>query len=62
MTELLHPARVLQLAAVLVPPLAVLPFIQLGGGQDVQCGPLVQHAQAQIRAPAQPTQVVAAKR
>jgi uncharacterized protein involved in outer membrane biogenesis len=39
--------------AVVAPPLAVLPFLQLGGGQDVQCGPLVQSARQLIRSPAQ---------
>ncbi|HEX2827986.1 MAG TPA: AsmA family protein [Burkholderiales bacterium] len=54
-------ARTLAAAAlgVIAPPLAVLPFVQLGGQSDVQCGPLVQHAQAQIRSPVQPPQQVA---
>lgn len=37
-------------------PLAVVPFIQLGGAQDKQCGPLVQAARQQIRSPAQGVQ------
>lgn len=49
--------------AAVAPPLAVVPFIQLGGGQDVQCGPLVQSARQQILSPAPPQQqqVAAAK-
>jgi uncharacterized protein involved in outer membrane biogenesis len=42
--------------AAIAPPLAVVPFIQLGGGRDLQCGPLVQSARQQIRAPAQTVQ------
>ena len=47
---------------VVAPPLAVLPFIQLGGGKDYQCGPMLQQAREAIRAPAKPVQQVAAKR
>ncbi len=42
--------------AAVAPPLAVVPFIQLGDDQDVQCGPLVQSARQLIRSPAQPPQ------
>jgi uncharacterized protein involved in outer membrane biogenesis len=45
--------------AAVAPPLAVVPFIQLGGSQDVQCGPLVQAARQQILSPAQPPQQLA---
>lgn len=38
--------------AAVAPPLAVVPFVQLGGGQDVQCDPLVQSARQQILSPA----------
>lgn len=45
------------------PPLAIVPFVQLGGGQDVQCGPLVQSARRQIASPARtPPQASPAKR
>jgi uncharacterized protein involved in outer membrane biogenesis len=48
--------------AAVAPPLAVVPFVQLGGGQDVPCGPLVQSAKQQILSPAQtPRQVAPAK-
>jgi uncharacterized protein involved in outer membrane biogenesis len=43
-------------------PLAFVPFLQLGGGEDVQCGPLVQSARQQIMSPAQPHQRVAVAR
>jgi uncharacterized protein involved in outer membrane biogenesis len=48
--------------AVVAPPLAVLPFVQLGGGKDVQCGPLVQSARQAIRAPGPPPQQFASAR
>lgn len=45
--------------AAVAPPLAVVPFVQLGGGQDAQCGPLVQSARQQILSPAQTPRPVA---
>jgi hypothetical protein len=44
----------------IAPPLAVLPFVQLGGGKDAPCGSLVQSARQQILSP--PQQVVSQKR
>jgi uncharacterized protein involved in outer membrane biogenesis len=48
------------LAVVATPLAAIVPFIQLGGGQDVQCGPLVETAKRNIQEPA--VAVAAAKR
>jgi uncharacterized protein involved in outer membrane biogenesis len=40
------------LAAVATPLAAIVPFIQMGGKQDVQCGPLMQSARQAIQQPA----------
>lgn len=45
-------AAVAALAAV-APPLAVVPFIQLGSAQDQQCGPLVRSARQRIHSTGQ---------
>ena len=40
------------LGAVATPLAALVPFLQTGGGQDVQCGPLMQAAMQSIQQPA----------
>ena len=40
------------LAVVATPLAAVVPFIQMGGKQDIECGPLLKAARQQIRQPA----------
>ena len=42
-------AAAVALSVVATPLAAVVPFIQLGGQSDLQCGPLVQQARQQIR-------------
>ncbi len=39
----------------IAPPLAVVPFIQLGGAKDVPCGPLLQSARQAIHSPVKPS-------
>jgi hypothetical protein len=52
-------AAAVALSVVATPLAAIVPFLQFGKGEDVQCGPLVETAKRQIH---QPTVAVAAKR
>ncbi|MDB5864192.1 MAG: rane protein [Betaproteobacteria bacterium] len=44
-------AAAVALSVVATPLAAIVPFVQLGNGQDVQCGPLVETAKRQIQQP-----------